>query len=114
MSQSTSLDGSALVHAVRNRQSSAREVCSAFIKRIDVAETKIRAFAHFNEATVLKQADAVDAGNPKGKLAGLPVGVKDIFDTVDFPTEYYSPIYRGNQPSRDCAVVARLKANGAV
>ncbi|MET0627881.1 MAG: amidase [Acidimicrobiia bacterium] len=49
-----------------------------------------------------------------GPLAGLVVGVKDVFDTADLPTEYGSPIYAGHQPSRDAAVVARLRDAGAI
>lgn len=49
-----------------------------------------------------------------GPLAGLPVGIKDIIDTADMPTEYGSPIYAGHQPDRDAICVARLRAAGAL
>ena len=49
-----------------------------------------------------------------GRCTGVPVGIKDIFDTADFPTEYGSPIYAGHQPAVDAACVAALKAAGAV
>jgi Asp-tRNA(Asn)/Glu-tRNA(Gln) amidotransferase A subunit family amidase len=107
-------DGAGLVKAVREGELSAREVCNDFIKCIQSAENKVHAFAHFNEQVVMRQADAVDARVNKGRLAGLPIGVKDIFDTADFPTEYNSRIYRGHQPSRDSSVVARLRAEDAV
>jgi amidase len=44
----------------------------------------------------------------------VPVGIKDIMDTADMPTEHGSPIYRGNRPPSDAAVVATLRAAGAV
>src|SRR5262249_30042355 len=47
-------------------------------------------------------------------LRGLPVGIKDIFDTTDFPTEYGSPIYAGNRPSADAALVANVRAAGGI
>jgi Asp-tRNA(Asn)/Glu-tRNA(Gln) amidotransferase A subunit family amidase len=47
-------------------------------------------------------------------LRGLPVGVKDIFDTVDFPTEYGSPIYAGHQPKADAAMVALTRRAGGI
>jgi Asp-tRNA(Asn)/Glu-tRNA(Gln) amidotransferase A subunit family amidase len=47
-------------------------------------------------------------------MDGWTVGVKDIIDTVDFPTEYGSPIYAGHQPTADAACVAMLRAAGAV
>ncbi len=47
-------------------------------------------------------------------LRGLPVGMKDIFDTVDFPTEYGSPIYAGHQPKADAALVSLVRRAGGV
>ncbi|WP_232631451.1 amidase family protein [Methylobacterium sp. Leaf118] len=49
-----------------------------------------------------------------GPLAGIAVGIKDIIDTADMATEYGSPIYAGWRPRADAAVVARLRALGAV
>ena len=64
------------------------------------------------------QARAADerrlSGQPIGALHGVPVAIKDIFDTADMPTEYGSPIYAGRTPSRDATVVSRLRAAGAV
>jgi Asp-tRNA(Asn)/Glu-tRNA(Gln) amidotransferase A subunit family amidase len=48
-----------------------------------------------------------------GPLAGIAVGVKDIFETHDMPTAYGSPIYAGNQPVSNAAIVAMLRARGA-
>jgi Asp-tRNA(Asn)/Glu-tRNA(Gln) amidotransferase A subunit family amidase len=48
-----------------------------------------------------------------GPLAGIAVGVKDIFDTYDMPTEYGSPLYAGFQPRADAPIVAMARANGA-
>jgi Asp-tRNA(Asn)/Glu-tRNA(Gln) amidotransferase A subunit family amidase len=48
-----------------------------------------------------------------GPLRGIAVGIKDIMDTADFPTEMGSPIYRGNRPRGDAAVVMMLKQAGA-
>jgi Asp-tRNA(Asn)/Glu-tRNA(Gln) amidotransferase A subunit family amidase len=51
---------------------------------------------------------------PTGPLSGLTLGVKDIFDSADLPTEYGSPIYAGFQPRSDAAAVALLRAAGAM
>src|SRR6185312_6995800 len=57
------------------------------------------------------------ADNPRaasqGRLRGIAVGIKDIIDTADFPTEMGSPIYKGWRPRADAAVVMALKAAGA-
>ena len=64
-----------------------------------------------------KQAQALDGIAPadrSGLLFGVPVGIKDIFDTADMPTEYGSPIYAGHEPRADAACVAALKRAGAL
>ena len=48
-----------------------------------------------------------------GPLRGIAVGIKDIIDTADFPTEMGSPIYKGNRPRADASVVMALKRAGA-
>jgi len=48
-----------------------------------------------------------------GPLRGIAVGIKDIMDTADFPTEMGSPIYRGYRSRGDAAVVMMLKQAGA-
>src|SRR4051794_3418813 len=47
-------------------------------------------------------------------LRGLPIGVKDIYDTADFPTQYGSPIYAGHRPKADAAMVALIRRAGGV
>ena len=54
------------------------------------------------------------AGRTAGALHGVPIGVKDIIDTVDLPTEMGSPIYKGNRTAGDAACVALSRAAGAV
>jgi Asp-tRNA(Asn)/Glu-tRNA(Gln) amidotransferase A subunit family amidase len=49
---------------------------------------------------------------PEGPLAGIAVGVKDVFDTADLPTAYGSPIFAGHRPSTDAALVALARERG--
>jgi Asp-tRNA(Asn)/Glu-tRNA(Gln) amidotransferase A subunit family amidase len=97
---------------------SAEELSQACLDRIAAVEPDIQAFAHFDPAHVLAQARALDErrrnGLPTGPLHGIPVAVKDIFDTEDYPTECGSPLLRGRRPARDAAAVARLRTAGAV
>ena len=53
-------------------------------------------------------------GHPLGPLHGIPVAIKDIIDTADYPTELGSPLAAGRRPRHDATVVARLRAAGAV
>ncbi|MGB4362214.1 MAG: amidase [Rhodoferax sp.] len=85
---------------------------------IDAADEKIKAFAHRDDRIVALQAEHLQrermSGHLPGPLYGVPVAVKDIIDTFDFPTEYGSPIHKGRFSACDATVVSRLRAAGAV
>ena len=85
------------------------ELCA---KAIDAREKEVCAFAALDVAGAKRQAQT--AGLAKRPLCGLPVGVKDIFDTVDFPTAFGTPIYQGNQPRGDAALVALIRRAGGI
>jgi Asp-tRNA(Asn)/Glu-tRNA(Gln) amidotransferase A subunit family amidase len=97
---------------------SAVELCAAYIKRIAAREKEIGAFAFFDEALALKYAKALDdyrgTGRALGPLHGLPVGVKDIIDTADMPTENGTVLDAGRRPAKDAELVRRLREAGAV
>lgn len=83
----------------------------SYLEQIQQKETVVSAWAHHEPHEVLQQ---MRTANAHGSLAGIPVGVKDIFDTVDMPTAYGSRAYEGHQPVRDAWSVQRLRAAGAV
>lgn len=87
------------------------ETCLA---RIAAREPVLHAWAHLDPGLALAEARARDRERPRGPLHGLPVGIKDIIDTADQPTQYGSPIYAGYRPPRDAACVALLRRAGAV
>jgi Asp-tRNA(Asn)/Glu-tRNA(Gln) amidotransferase A subunit family amidase len=94
------------------------ELVESCLARIAEVDRQIEAWAFLDRDYARQQARAADerrlSGAPIGPLHGVPVGIKDIFDTADMPTEYGSAIYAGRTPSRDATVVARLRAAGAV
>jgi Asp-tRNA(Asn)/Glu-tRNA(Gln) amidotransferase A subunit family amidase len=79
---------------------------------IDAREPDVQAFAALDIAGARRQAEA--AGLANRPLRGLPVGVKDIFDSVDFPTEFGTPIYAGHRPRADAALVALIRRAGGI
>lgn len=85
---------------------SAEALAAACLDRIEVREPQIRAWAHIDRDRALSCARDLDAGGRRGALHGLPIAVKDIFDTADMPTGYGSALYDGHRPSADAAVVA--------
>jgi len=106
------LDATGIAEAVVSGAITPALVAEHFLARIGVDEPDIQAFVSFDAEAVSKQACGLEGC--AGLLAGVPVGVKDIFDTADHPTEFYSPIYLGNRPSRDAHVVTLLRQAGAI
>jgi Asp-tRNA(Asn)/Glu-tRNA(Gln) amidotransferase A subunit family amidase len=97
---------------------SAEDYTAAHLDRIAALDGRIGAFISLDPEYALQQARALDErrakGLPLGPLHGVPVAVKDIIDTADFPTEHGSPIFSGRRPQRDATLVARMRAAGAV
>ena len=95
-------------------KASCEAVTQACIARIAARDGTVKAFIDFDPELALAQARALDRGPRRGPLHGVPIGVKDIIDTFDMPTQMGSPIYRGNRPRADAACVALLRRAGAV
>jgi amidase len=81
---------------------------------IAVRDDVVKAWVDFDPELALRQARTLDGGTKRGPLHGVPIGVKDMIDTFDMPTQMGSPIYRGHRPSADAACVALLRRAGAV
>jgi len=94
------------------------ELVQACLERIRALEAKVQAWTFLDEEHALAQARAADerkrSGQPIGPLHGVPVGVKDIFDTADMPTENGTVLHKGRTPRNDAAAVRMLRAAGAV
>jgi len=103
---------------IREGRATAAELVEACLDRVVVMEPKVQAWAFLDPDHARRQAAALDqhrkAGRALGPLHGVPIGIKDIFDTADMPTELGSPAWAGRAPRQDAAVVARLRAAGAV
>src|SRR3989442_15125782 len=91
------------------------QACWARVREVD---GQIQAWAFLDPEHALAQARAADeyrmSGQPTGALHGVPVGIKDIIDTADMPTENGSVLHAGRTPSRDASVVSLLRAAGAI
>ena len=103
---------------IREQRMTSEMLVHSCLAQIDAREAQVQAWAHLNDGHALALARRADtlqrSGAQLGPLHGVPIGIKDIFDTADFPTEFGSPIFRDRQPESDAAVVERLRAAGAI
>lgn len=97
---------------------SARELVGACLDQIDRWDDQIHAWVCVDRDAALAAAGLVDAalgrGEAAGPLAGVPVGIKDIFNTREFPTQMGSPLWKGFTPGNDARVVHYLRIAGAL
>ncbi len=104
--------------AIRTGAVSSERLVASCLERIADAEACVRAWVYLDPDSALEQARAADSarmeGAPLGPLHGVPVAVKDIFDTKDMPTENGTVLQAGRRPRDDASVVAQLRAAGAV
>ena len=117
-SQLNRLSASDAARAIRDGAISSEQLVEACLARIRETEAQVQAWQYLDPAHALAQARALDEqraqGKPIGALHGLPVGIKDIMDTADMPTEDGTVLHAGRTPAHDAAVVAMLRAAGAV
>ncbi len=103
---------------IRSGLISSVDLVKACLQRIEDTDADIMAWVNLDAEQALAQAEALDEirrkGLPLGPLHGVPVGIKDIFDTCDMPTQLGTKIHEGRQPELDCVVIERLREAGAV
>lgn len=92
------------------------------LARVSERDGDVEAWTYLDPDFAMRQARNADAaakvararGEKPGPLHGLPVGIKDVIDTEDMPTENGSPAFARRQPTQDAICVAALRAAGAV
>lgn len=103
---------------IRDGWISCVDLATACLEQIDLTDGQLHAWVHVERESVLANAEALDEirrqGKPMGRLHGIPVGLKDIIDTKDNPTQRGSSIFDGRQPTSDARIVQRLKEEGAL
>ena len=105
------------VAAVRAGEATAVQFATSCLAAIDATDAAVGAWQFLDRDAALAAAEHLDdirrRGLPTGDLHGVPIGIKDIFDTADMPTERGSSIYAGRRPTANSAVVERLHEAGA-
>lgn len=110
MTDPAGLTATAARAAIEAGRLSPAALMEACLGRIAAQEGRVRAFAWLDPALARRAAAAA----ADGPLAGIPIGVKDVIDTADLPSQYGSPAWAGHRPRSDAACVAAARAAGAV
>lgn len=105
------------VSRIRSGEATAVQLMADCLDQITRYDEQIRAWEYLDSAGAIAQAEAVDErlreGSRVGPLTGVPVGVKDIFNTKDMPTCMGSPIFKDFTPGNDARVVFMVRQGGA-
>ena len=103
---------------IQDGETTSVALVTAALERIAETDDALKAWVWLDRDWALEQARAMDqlrqSGRALGALHGVPIGLKDIIDTADMPTECGSVALAGRQPEFDAVLVSRLKAAGAV
>ena len=103
---------------LRRRQGSPRDFLERCLAALEAWEPRIGAFVTLNVEAARADADRSSArwraGNPLSPIDGMPLGIKDIIETADMPTQNGSPLFAGFRSERDAASVAALREAGGV
>ncbi|MBN2121159.1 MAG: amidase [Candidatus Omnitrophica bacterium] len=103
---------------IKAREVSVEEVIRSHLKHIEEIEDRVKAWTFLDKERVIQRAIELDekliGESAKGSLYGIPVGIKDIFNTYDMPTGMGSPQWEGFTPGNDARCVHYLRMNNAV
>ena len=113
-----SLTATAAADLMRQGKISSVELVTACLDRVAEREKDVNAFAFIDPEYALARARRADETRREGKgvgpLHGIPVGIKDIVDTADMPTEHGFPAFAGRRPGHDAFLVSQLRTAGAI
>ena len=111
------MSATAAAAAIRDGKLTSVALVEDCLARINEREAEVEAWTFLDQDHALRQAEEADRRHRAGRdgpLNGVPVGLKDNFDTFDMPTENGTVLHAGRRPNADAASVALLRAAGAV
>ena len=108
------LDLVAAAKGIATGEFTSEELVTACLERIHAREGQVGAWAYLDPEQVLAQAKVCDEQRAETPLHGIPIGIKDIINTVNMPTCYGSQVYTGHYPAEEAECIRLLKQAGAV
>lgn len=109
-----SLSAYQAIQALSRREIKASDLLLSCLDRIGQKESVVKAWTSLGKENALARAKVLDKGAFQGLLHGLPIGVKDLYDTYDLPTSYGSPIYANQYPMADAVSIALMRQAGGI
>lgn len=119
-----SLTATAFLDLLKRREISVSDYAEACIKNVEAREEYLKAWAFFDASMLREKAEHFDAvlaehqkhnaGTLPAAMFGVPVGLKDIFNTTDMPTTHGSPFFSSYRPGNDARVVTNLLRSGSI
>lgn len=111
----THLDATALLELLKEKKTTPYEVAHAFLDVIAAKDTQLHAWEYIDNAVIERQLAKIKTLDAKTHaLWGLPIGIKDIYNTFDMPTQMGSPIWKDFTPGNDARVVHYLRRQGGI
>lgn len=106
----------ALAGKIREGSTKASDLVAASLENIREMDPKYFPWVTYADEALLERVRLADASiaSADGSLAGIPVGIKDIYNTADFPTQMGSPLWKGFTPGNDARAVFNLKRQGTI
>ncbi|MDK2776614.1 MAG: amidase [Pseudomonadota bacterium] len=104
-----------MLQAIEQQECSATDIINACFDRLESRESEVGAWQYrLSREAYLQHYRAQQSFYQQSLLKGLPVGIKDIFDTADMPTEMGSVIHKGRQPAEDASCVTHIRQAGGI
>ncbi len=104
-----------MLQAIEQQQCSATDIINACFDRLESRESEVGAWQYrLSREAYLQHYRAQQSFYQQSLLKGLPVGIKDVFDTADMPTEMGSVIHKGRQPAEDASCVTHIRQAGGI
>jgi len=108
-------DATGLLELLKKREVSLHELLNAFLTHIDAKDGELHAWEYLDKSVLEKQVNKIASLEPSSHaLWGLPIGIKDIYNTFDMPTQMGSKIWKDFTPGNDARIVHYLRREGAI
>ena len=115
ISKIINLDATSLLKLLKTKQITPKELAYTYLEQIKKVDVDICAWEFIDKEIIDKQLEKIQILDPNTHpLWGIPIGIKDIYNTFDMPTQMGSPIWKDFTPGNDARIVHYLRRNGAI